>query len=102
MFPEKKLYHIVPGLPQGFVHGKNVAGNPGGAYKLLVLVFQVQVHAGNLLRRKTAVYGGNSAFLVLTGELEHKVEGGGRPFSLDNVKADRAHKGERHIAFRGD
>jgi len=52
---EKADYHIIPGLIQGLIHGKITVGNARGTDDFPGLVFQVQIHAGNVFRSKRTV-----------------------------------------------
>ena len=99
VLPEKESDHVVPSMFQRLIHGKNTVGNPGGTDKLLILIFQIQIHTGNILSRKTAVYGCDRPFQILGGEPEHKFKGRRGPFPSDYLKTYRTHQRERNIFF---
>ncbi len=90
MIPQKHGDKPIPFLLQRLIHGEGAVGNPGGAGQLLVLVSEIQKHAGDVLLRKGTAGTLQSAPLIFRGELKYELEAQRSAVALDQLKADGA------------
>ena len=88
---EESLDHVIPGMVQFFVHGKDREGSACGAQKSMAIVAKIHEQGAHLIGGNGAVRLSQKFFCIAVRQLECETKRERRPSPFDQFQAERAY-----------